>query len=63
MGSVMGCGLPGDLITIKYKVAALFSFLSCFWPLEVCMCCGGVALAVGGVSGRAGGLGVCIRGR
>ena len=22
MGSVMGCGLPGDLITIEYKVAA-----------------------------------------
>ena len=52
MGSVIGCGLPGDLITIKYKVAALFFFLSCFWPLEVCMCCGGVALAVGGVSRR-----------
>ena len=55
MGSVMGCGLPGDLITIKYKVAALFFFLSCFWPLEVCMCCGGVALAGGGVSRRGAG--------
>ena len=26
MGSVIVCGLPRDLITIKYKVAALFYF-------------------------------------
>ena len=26
MGSVIGCGLPRDLITIEYKVAALFFF-------------------------------------
>ena len=53
MGSVIGCGLPRDLITIEYKVAALFFFklLLAFGGTHMLR---GRGIGGGGVSRRVG---------